>query len=194
VPLYACDRCGFTSAAFRVDAARAHRLEYPDCTGTIQIIFRSEERSRSRNRRPKWVAQQTAPAHAREALPEGTRLEREFEILERSDADGRLHLQLRGDLDVAVAHRLSDRLRELKPTGRPVRLDLSELAFIDSTGMQALLVALTDARWEGWELDVARTVSPSVRRAAHIVGVARALWPEDPKPERADPADDARNT
>ena len=39
VPLYACDRCGFASTAFRVDAARAHQLDYPSCTGTIRMVL-----------------------------------------------------------------------------------------------------------------------------------------------------------
>ena len=46
VPLYACERCGYTSAEFRPEAARLHRLEYPDCDGVMRIIFRSEERYR----------------------------------------------------------------------------------------------------------------------------------------------------
>ena len=46
VPLYACESCGYTSAAFRLEAARVHRLEYPECDGVIRIIFRSEERYR----------------------------------------------------------------------------------------------------------------------------------------------------
>ena len=58
VPLYACERCGFTSAAFRNDAAAAHRLEYPDCDGVMRIIFRSEERYRGQPRAP------AAGAHA----------------------------------------------------------------------------------------------------------------------------------
>ena len=70
--------------------------------------------------------------------------------------------------------------------GRPVRLDLSELAFIDSSGIQAVIVALTDARWVGWRLEVAPGVSPSVERAAQIVGIAQVLWPADtpPTPDR----------
>src|SRR2546421_5680891 len=39
VPLYACDRCGFTSTAFRVNAAQAHHDAYPSCPGTIRIVY-----------------------------------------------------------------------------------------------------------------------------------------------------------
>ena len=66
MPLYAFDHCGFTSAAFRTDAAAAHRLEYPDCDGVIRIIFRSDQRSRG----PTYAS--AAGAHAgRSEQPRG---------------------------------------------------------------------------------------------------------------------------
>lgn len=52
MPLYACNHSGFTSAAFRNDAAVAHRLEYPECDGVIRIIFRSEDRYRGQRYAP----------------------------------------------------------------------------------------------------------------------------------------------
>jgi hypothetical protein len=39
VPLYTCDRCGFTSTAFRVKAVDAHASEYPSCPGTVRIVY-----------------------------------------------------------------------------------------------------------------------------------------------------------
>jgi hypothetical protein len=39
VPMYVCDRCGFGSTAFRVEAASTHRADYPGCTGTIRMVF-----------------------------------------------------------------------------------------------------------------------------------------------------------
>jgi anti-anti-sigma factor len=98
---------------------------------------------------------------------------------ERLDPDETLRLTLLGDLDLTVAERLTTRLGELKEAGRPVRLDLSQLAFIDSSGIQALLVGLAHARWTGWGLEVAREVSPSVARATQLVGIAEVLWPRD---------------
>jgi len=74
---------------------------------------------------------------------------------------------------------LDTRPQELKGGGHPVRLDLSRLAFIDSSGVQAILVALADARWTGWQLEIAPEVSPSVARATQIVGIAQVLWPQD---------------
>jgi anti-anti-sigma factor len=184
VPLYACERCGFTSAAFRVDAAAAHRIEYPNCGGVIGIIFHSEDRYRSRTHgRHRADLPARAPG-AQEGEGPATQAGREFAIRERFDADGMLRVTLLGELDLAEAHRLTARLAEHKSAERPVRLDLSKLAFIDSSGVQALLVALADARWQGWHLEVAREVSPTVERAAQIVGIAQVLWPQDPGPRQ----------
>jgi hypothetical protein len=66
VPLYACERCGFTSAAFRKAAALAHRFEYPDCDGVIRIIFRSEDRYRGAAYAHAAGVSQTAAPSSRE--------------------------------------------------------------------------------------------------------------------------------
>jgi anti-anti-sigma factor len=111
---------------------------------------------------------------------------------EQLDPDDTLRLILLGDLDIASADTVTTRLAELETAERPVRLDLSKLAFIDSSGIQALLVALTDARWHGWHLEVAREVSPTVERAAQIVGIAQVLWPQDPGPHEPGPLSSRR--
>jgi hypothetical protein len=69
VPLYACDRCGFASTAFRADAARAHQLDYPGCAGTIRMVLdpqaREAQLARSAipGRRAPGSAQNRYPAH-----------------------------------------------------------------------------------------------------------------------------------
>jgi anti-anti-sigma factor len=178
VPLYGCDRCGFTSAAFRPEAAATHRLEYPGCDGAIRIIFRSDDRGRG-------LPQPDDPAsalavgfevrHASAVQSGGALL-----LRERVAADDTLRLSVLGDLDVAGAVTLATRLEELKAADHRVCLDLSHLTFIDSSGIQALIVALIDARMSGWPLEVAPEVSPGVARATQITGIAQILWPEDP--------------
>jgi len=191
VPLYACEHCGFTSAAFRPEAVAAHREENPECDGVMRIVFRSDERYRGQTYSLPLVSSSPSPTHEEGSPEEGSHEEgravpaadqRGFDLRERLEVDGTLCLGLLGDLDLLAASTLSARLEELKATGRPVRLDLSQLAFIDSSGLQALLVALTDARWIGWRLDVAPEASPSVERAAQMVGIGRVLWPEQ-RPE-----------
>jgi anti-anti-sigma factor len=189
VPLYACKRCGFTSAAFRVDAAQAHYLEYPECEGAIEMIFRSDGRDRVRRDGPSRAMSHPEPVRFETEHESRTRLEGPLKMRERRDPHGTIRLILEGELDLTVAAALTDRLAELKATSRPVRLDLSKLAFIDSAGVQALLTAITDARRSGWPFAVERRVSRAVERVADVVGIAQLLWPDDALPERAALAD-----
>ena len=186
MPLYACEHCGFTSAAFRLEAVSAHRLEYPECEGVMRIVFRSDDRERGHTY-PSGVARRSVRPTREEGQEVPATGGRGFEVRERVEVDGTVRLTLCGDLDLAVTETLSARLEELKAVGRPVCLDLSRLTFIDSSGLQALIVALIDARSIGWQLEVASEVSPSVKRAAQAVGIAQVLWP----PERPDSGPDA---
>jgi ABC-type transporter Mla MlaB component len=72
--------------------------------------------------------------------------DRVFLLEERFERDGALRLMLIGELDVAVIAHLSTRLRELRKEGYPVRLDLTELQFIDSSGIQEIIREVTEAR------------------------------------------------
>jgi anti-anti-sigma factor len=100
-----------------------------------------------------------------------------FDIRQRDDADGTLRVTLVGELDIAVADRLTDQLGRLRHSRRPVRLDLSELEFIDCRGIGGILTVLADARRERWDFEVDRRVSPGVRRITDVADVASALWP-----------------
>jgi anti-sigma B factor antagonist len=100
-----------------------------------------------------------------------------FDIRQRLDDDGWLRVTLIGELDLAVTGRLHARLEHLSRSGQPVRLDLSQLQFIDCGGVGAIAGALSDARAGGWELEVDRAVSPIVSRLAELDEIASALWP-----------------
>ncbi len=117
-----------------------------------------------------------------------------LEISERQDADGALRLTLIGEMDLAVSDRLQARLDQLRPSQRRVRLDLSQLEFIDCSGIRTILNALADSRREARELEVGRTVSPMVERVISLADVAPDLWPERPmrsRPANASGASDA---
>jgi anti-sigma B factor antagonist len=101
-----------------------------------------------------------------------------FEIQESVDHDGASRVTLIGELDIAVADGVEERLRLLRDAGRRVRLDLSQLDFIDSSGVRAIVLGLKHARQGGHELDVDREISPTVRRMIEIMGIAPQLWPE----------------
>ena len=100
-----------------------------------------------------------------------------FEIRESVDADGAARVTLIGELDIAVADRVEERLRQLRDQGRRARLDLSQLDFIDSSGVRAIVLALKYARQDGAELEVDRRVSPTVERMIEVMGIGPQLWP-----------------
>jgi anti-sigma B factor antagonist len=102
-----------------------------------------------------------------------------FEIRESRDDDGTVRLTLIGELDIAVADALQDRLRQYADSGQAVRLDLSELEFIDSSGVQAVVLGLRDARRRGHALEVDRHLSATTKRMVEIMGIGPHLWPAD---------------
>lgn len=109
-----------------------------------------------------------------------------FEIRESADADGAVRLMLIGELDIAVADGVETRLRAHRADGNPVRLDLSQLDFIDSSGVRAIVLGLKHARSGGVELDVDTRVSSTVARMIEIMGIGSQLWPADKPPARTD--------
>ena len=102
-----------------------------------------------------------------------------FRLEERFERDGMLRLMLIGELDVAVINHLSMRLRELRKGGYPVRLDLSALEFIDSSGIQEIIREISAARRDGWELQVDGPMTDQVARAVELVGARAFLWPDE---------------
>jgi anti-sigma B factor antagonist len=80
----------------------------------------------------------------------------------------RTRLALTGELDLASAPALRDRLNQSRADSRDVRLDLSKVEFIDSAGIHVLVQALTDARSEGVRLDVEGSLAPQVKRVAEL--------------------------
>ena len=102
-----------------------------------------------------------------------------FEIRESVDADAATRVTLIGELDIAVADGVEERLRQLSVAGRRTRLDLSQLDFIDSSGVRAIVLGLKEARRAGHELEVDRRISPTVERMIEIMGIGPQLWPED---------------
>ena len=82
--------------------------------------------------------------------------------------DGTVRVRLRGELDLAGAPGLTDRLRRLQERGEQVVLDLDELTFIDMSGLRVVLTAAESASRDGWGFAVTRG-SPPVRRLITLV-------------------------
>ena len=95
-----------------------------------------------------------------------------FEIRETSQ-DGWLCLSLTGELDRAAANQLEGRLASLRVPRSPVRLDLSALDFIDSSGIRLLIQTIGDARLKHWDVEIDPHLSPPVERLFKLVHLDR---------------------
>jgi anti-anti-sigma factor len=102
-----------------------------------------------------------------------------LEIIEVRDA-GRIRLRLRGELDLAGAPTVRERLRRLRECREPVLLDVDELTFIDMSGLRVLVSAAEEASRDGWSFAVTRG-SARVRRLIGLVQLDRQL-PLDGQP------------
>jgi anti-anti-sigma factor len=91
---------------------------------------------------------------------------------EMAHSDGRVVYRLQGELDMAVADSFRDRLGELVGSvgGGRVILDLSELRFIDSRGVRALLQLHQQAEAGGGTLTLFRP-NPHLRKVFDLLGV-----------------------
>ena len=102
-----------------------------------------------------------------------------FGMRERFESDGALRLALSGELDMSVAQALADRLTRLRNEGYVVRVDLSRLEFIDSSGLRELILATSRQRQpHAGRMEVDRRVSEPVRRVIEFAGVHSRFWPD----------------
>jgi anti-sigma B factor antagonist len=88
--------------------------------------------------------------------------------IEETREDEWIRLALSGELDIATARRLRERLRQLRDAGSHVRLDLSQLEFIDSAGAHVLAQALAESRADHWRLEIEPHISHQVRRFIEV--------------------------
>ncbi|MFE5794301.1 STAS domain-containing protein [Streptomyces sp. NPDC056503] len=101
-------------------------------------------------------------------------------------------LSVGGELDMETAGRLEEHMAEQLRQGRcHVVLDLSALAFMDSSGLNVLIRAVHRARDAGGDLHLAAP-TPPVRRILEITGVTATMPPHDGVPEALAAAGGAR--
>lgn len=86
-----------------------------------------------------------------------------------------LRVAVSGDLDMVTSPVLQDELSRQMCAERRVLLDLSEVTFMDSSGLDAVLTAVKAAQANGWSFGVAGSLSQSVRRIMEITGVLALL-------------------
>ena len=84
-----------------------------------------------------------------------------------------------GEIDIATATRLRERLFELAASGRPLVADLDQVRFIDSAGLAALVGAANRAAAHGGSLHVV-CARPRIRQLFRLTGLDRRLPPAYP--------------
>jgi anti-anti-sigma factor len=96
-----------------------------------------------------------------------------FEIAVVPAAEG-VVVSVGGELDIATAAAFEATLLEQLAAG-PVRLDLHELSFMDSTGIRILDAILRELPMIGSTLLVDPTLQPAVRQVLVLTGMLDAL-------------------
>jgi anti-sigma B factor antagonist len=93
------------------------------------------------------------------------------------DEDGRVSFIPRGELDLATAPEVEEKLlAAVRSADRTVVLDLRELTFMDSTGVRTIVAAHKAADESGAELRVIRPGADNpVSRVIEISGIGDAL-------------------
>ena len=105
-----------------------------------------------------------------------------FQISETT-RDGVLRLSLTGELDRWSAPMLEDRLGRLRAVKAPVRLDLSKLEFIDSTGVRLLIQSVGDARIKHWQFRIESELRPQVSSLFRLMRLDRFVDGDERRPE-----------
>jgi anti-sigma B factor antagonist len=95
--------------------------------------------------------------------------------IQETHEGGRVRLRLVGELDLGSVPGVEERLRELGEAAHRVRIDLSGLTFIDSSGIRLLVHALRDAQRDGWNLEVDHEVPAQVQRILALANVERLI-------------------
>jgi len=92
--------------------------------------------------------------------------------LKATEDDSICTLAAAGELDMANAPAFTSELTRLEASGAPLRIDLSELEFIDSTGIAILVAAYQ--RLDG-RLRLVPSQAPGVQRVMSLTGLDTEL-------------------
>ena len=97
----------------------------------------------------------------------------EFRI-EEDRRDGTVVLRLHGELDLASADGVAQRLDALAAAGEAAVLDVDRLSFMDSSGLRVVLQAAENSRTSDWSFSVTAG-SEQVRNLFASAGVTDRL-------------------
>lgn len=94
-------------------------------------------------------------------------------IVSGDEPEYQIHLV--GELDMSTAPQLREELLQLASDGaQTVTVDLSELEFIDSTGLSVLITGLKRLRQGGGDMAL-RSPTPGTRRVLEITGLTEVF-------------------
>jgi anti-sigma B factor antagonist len=96
-----------------------------------------------------------------------------------SVAEGeRLTVRVAGDIDLSTADKLAEALEEAVSRSREVRVDLTQVTFLDSTGIRALVQGYRAAQTRGSAFYVVGA-QQWVAKVLEVTGVGPLLAPPD---------------
>ncbi|HWF25504.1 MAG TPA: STAS domain-containing protein [Solirubrobacteraceae bacterium] len=101
----------------------------------------------------------------------------EFTITQRATEAG-VTLKITGELDLSTGPVLSESVERLRP-GKALTVDLSELIFMDSTGLRVLIELDQRATREHWKLALIRPKYDTADAVLKATGADTALPFED---------------
>jgi anti-sigma B factor antagonist len=102
----------------------------------------------------------------------------EFKIAHRATETG-VTVKVVGELDLGTVPVLSESVERLKPNIKALTLDLSDLTFMDSTGLRLLIELDRRARREEWKLVFIRPQHATAAAVLKATGADEALPFED---------------
>jgi anti-anti-sigma factor len=88
---------------------------------------------------------------------------------------GMVRVRVIGEVDLATAPVLEEALVREVDFGSEVLLDLSEVSFIDSCGLRAIISAAQRAKSNGGGLALGSPLPPQARRVIEIAGLEELL-------------------
>ena len=96
-------------------------------------------------------------------------------LVKVAGAEQAYEVYLHGELDMSTAPKLRDELLRLSSDGAiDVTVDMSELDFVDSTGLSVLITGLKRLRERGGDLAL-RSPKPGTRRVLEITGLTEVF-------------------
>src|SRR3954453_20417950 len=93
--------------------------------------------------------------------------QRGFSVTETAEGGG-VRLTVVGELDIATAHVLGDALHRQLRAMRDVVLDLSQVEFMDASGIQVMLDGIGEVKQSGLRFGLAPELHPHVKRMLQL--------------------------